>query len=342
MGERVMEELYRVVKGTLNDYVLSTSIPGLYHAGRNIHIIRKTLWLLVFFAGVILTALSVGDLVEEYFQYPVTTFVSLNHEDTLMFPAVTVCNNNPISCTKLAKFRLQYENLWKLSGCEVPDSGTLEHWLHENGSQVPAFVQDLASTCGISRFVEEKRSEGADEKILVAAGKRDISYFNVSYLTDDFDSWMELLNIIEGLMNVDPSIFTDRNITDISASLFQAIVVYGIIYPYTEKVREKHEVAQAHSNVTTDLVHRRTNEFIYEYQLLPEEVGEAVNTNWNDIIVGCTFQGSDCYDQKYFKFHLTATYGSCQMFNSYFNYQLDPSAGRRSTNLPGIAYGNDV
>ena len=56
-------------------------------------------------------------IVEEYLSYPVTTLVTLTHAKKLTFPAVSVCNTNPVKCGKLMLFRDDLPTLWRESGC---------------------------------------------------------------------------------------------------------------------------------------------------------------------------------------------------------------------------------
>ena len=55
----------------------------------------KLFWILIFLGGVCASAYNVYLLIDEFFQYPVNTQVTLSYEK-LPFPSITVCNINPV------------------------------------------------------------------------------------------------------------------------------------------------------------------------------------------------------------------------------------------------------
>ncbi|CAG0893502.1 unnamed protein product [Darwinula stevensoni] len=79
------------------------------------------IWMAVFLAGAALTVYSVHLVVADYLSYPVITYVSMSHARKMVFPAVTVCNSNPIVCYKLTQLRDLLPELWNVSGCTVED-----------------------------------------------------------------------------------------------------------------------------------------------------------------------------------------------------------------------------
>ena len=91
----------------------------------------------MFLAGATFTGYSVYLVVADYLSYPVITYVSMSHSQKMPFPAVTVCNSNPIVCYKLAQFRDQLPELWNASGCEISPTMLAQlKWL-----QQPTFDQ---------------------------------------------------------------------------------------------------------------------------------------------------------------------------------------------------------
>ncbi|CAG0893501.1 unnamed protein product, partial [Darwinula stevensoni] len=77
------------------------------------------IWIAVFLVGTALTVYSVYQVVADYLSYPVITYVSMSHARKMTFPAVTVCNSNPIVCFKLGQLRDLLPELWDVSGCKV-------------------------------------------------------------------------------------------------------------------------------------------------------------------------------------------------------------------------------
>ncbi|CAG0888603.1 unnamed protein product [Darwinula stevensoni] len=118
-GNRPKRSLWTTVKGSSRDFWLSTSIPGLTNARRHKNPAPKLLWLTIFLIGAALTVYSGYQVVADYLSYPVITYVSMSHAQKMPFPAVTVCNSNPIVCYKLAQFRDQLPELWIASGCQI-------------------------------------------------------------------------------------------------------------------------------------------------------------------------------------------------------------------------------
>lgn len=78
-----------------NMYALST-VPGFSQMAQSKHPLRIILW---FIAFVGLGSVALGnlyDLLEEYFQYPLTVSIRLEDMTNVEFPAVTFCNLNPV------------------------------------------------------------------------------------------------------------------------------------------------------------------------------------------------------------------------------------------------------
>ena len=73
----------------------------------------------VFLVEVALTVNSVHEVLTDYLSYPVITCVSLSHARKMTFPAVTICNSNPINCYNLAQLQDELQALWDMSGCTI-------------------------------------------------------------------------------------------------------------------------------------------------------------------------------------------------------------------------------
>ena len=87
----------------------------------------------MFLAGTAVTVYSVYQVVADYLSYPVITYVSMSHARKMTFPAVTVCNSNPINCYKLAQLRDLLPELWNISGCKIETLGLMPvSWLQSS------------------------------------------------------------------------------------------------------------------------------------------------------------------------------------------------------------------
>ena len=58
-------------------------------------------WLLVVFGGVVWTLANVWFTIGNYLEYNSFTTVEVERQDKIPFPAVTVCNNQPVNCERL-------------------------------------------------------------------------------------------------------------------------------------------------------------------------------------------------------------------------------------------------
>ena len=100
----------------LRYFALETNIEGINNAGRSRSLARAAVWLGVF---LVLVALTISDMTElvkgispsklmplkaltaEYTDQPVDVSTTLEHENAVDFPSVTVCNKNRVSCRRL-------------------------------------------------------------------------------------------------------------------------------------------------------------------------------------------------------------------------------------------------
>ncbi|CAG0893869.1 unnamed protein product [Darwinula stevensoni] len=80
---------------------------------------RNEMWIAMFLAGTVVTIYCTYLVVVDYLSYPVITYVSMSHARKMAFPAVTVCNSNPIVCYKLGQLRDLLPELWNVSGCRI-------------------------------------------------------------------------------------------------------------------------------------------------------------------------------------------------------------------------------
>ena len=58
--------------------------------------VKKTFWSAMLVATVALLLFNISVISMHFFRYPVTVNIKLLHESELTFPAVTVCNMNPV------------------------------------------------------------------------------------------------------------------------------------------------------------------------------------------------------------------------------------------------------
>ena len=89
----------------------NTNIEGINNAGRAKDKTRLGLWLTVFVFLVSLTLWDLTQLVQDYLSYPVDVSTTLEHENAIDFPSVSVCNRNIVSCKRLKTFIEKCSNI---------------------------------------------------------------------------------------------------------------------------------------------------------------------------------------------------------------------------------------
>ena len=89
-------------KKVMQWFVKFTSIGGFTHSRDSDNQTSRFIWGILFLAGVVLTLLGIIQLVRDFCRYEAITNVELGHNSSgLIFPAVTVCNQNRIHCGHL-------------------------------------------------------------------------------------------------------------------------------------------------------------------------------------------------------------------------------------------------
>ncbi len=71
---------------------------------------RTLYWLLVFSVFFGLTLQGLVSVVLDYYSHPFDTGTELNHESSVDFPAITLCNLNRINCVNLMTERIDLRN----------------------------------------------------------------------------------------------------------------------------------------------------------------------------------------------------------------------------------------
>lgn len=56
--------------------------------------IFRVIWLLLFLGGMVIFLIQVATSIQYYLSWPVSVDVKINYNDSVLFPAVTICNSN--------------------------------------------------------------------------------------------------------------------------------------------------------------------------------------------------------------------------------------------------------
>ncbi|XP_022106897.1 degenerin mec-10-like [Acanthaster planci] len=89
--------------GALNTLLETSSAHGLPNIHRSKSFLSKAAWTLLFFAGVTALTIQVISLVTTYLKFEYTVSLDVRFDRSLNFPAVTVCNINPVRKSKLER-----------------------------------------------------------------------------------------------------------------------------------------------------------------------------------------------------------------------------------------------
>ena len=91
----------RVLADTGRQYWGRTGVGGLAHAYSADRRPLRLIWLALFTAGLVMTVLDVRDVIADYYSYPHSTHMEVVYDRSAHFPAVTVCSQSRIHCSRL-------------------------------------------------------------------------------------------------------------------------------------------------------------------------------------------------------------------------------------------------
>ena len=86
--------LSRVVWATFIDWCHDTSIAGISKTVQSRSYFKKIYWLILFIIGAYFTISNTISTFEDYFLYEVSTSNDLTFNNSVQFPAVSICNQN--------------------------------------------------------------------------------------------------------------------------------------------------------------------------------------------------------------------------------------------------------
>jgi len=91
----------------------SVSVVGLsYVANPSASAFRRSVWILLLLAGAAFTTYQMEDRIVHYLSHPVNVLIHEEYSEEMVFPTVTVCNENRASLSKMAsvgKYRRWYK-----------------------------------------------------------------------------------------------------------------------------------------------------------------------------------------------------------------------------------------
>lgn len=84
------------VKAKMNEFISETSVAALTRIHRSTSNGKRVMWIIVFFGMFAYMTFQIITLCQQYFNYPVELKITLRTAHVLEFPAVTICNINPV------------------------------------------------------------------------------------------------------------------------------------------------------------------------------------------------------------------------------------------------------
>ncbi|XP_037077963.1 degenerin-like protein unc-105 [Pollicipes pollicipes] len=343
--------LWGVWRRTTAQFVSDTSVVGVNNVGRTAHPFRRFFWCCLFLAGLGITLNDVVTLVGKFFQYPVTTGFTMNYQDSVTFPAVTVCNQNSVMCHKL---------LDKLY--ELPDSAPLQkvvslsycmealekncmvlYNLSVTYTFIPSFVRDSTcftnSTDNCCRLEDFGSGPGA-VNVSGLVGLLNCNCPGKQPVTSGPDQQSGTPGPARRRRNVgdpaapspaEPDTQQEDSVGATSRRRRRA-ASRTPTDPTTKKPKDDSEMGE-------DDIYEDKMAFYGSFANLSESTRKAIGQSFSEFIKSCSYNGKDCLNEAYFEVISSASYGNCFVFNGNISNTLDLSAGKRNSVLTGANYG---
>ncbi|XP_014679204.1 PREDICTED: acid-sensing ion channel 5-like [Priapulus caudatus] len=105
----------------LRDFVDSTSAHGVYRAATPMSLFRRTVWSLLFVLLFGFAIVQAYNILEKYLSYPKLVDVDVIYAKELMFPAVTICNQNAYAGYKLDAYNISVDTVQEAKICDPFD-----------------------------------------------------------------------------------------------------------------------------------------------------------------------------------------------------------------------------
>ncbi|XP_076348636.1 degenerin-like protein unc-105 isoform X2 [Tachypleus tridentatus] len=333
-----------------------SSVPGLANIA-NTGGIRRILWLLAFLILSGFTCNDLYNLFSDYLTYPVTVNIKVADSRLLPFPAVTICNLNPI----------QKDNFCSSTNLKKPV--LLEKLLCANIANLMSNQQcklpDLATQTCFSRL--ESFLLGKKRK------KRQLNQFSGGAL-DDLTELITKLSGLDklGLGNVSDvkNVFTSGNITSIVktiAPLFRKTMqettgcnlgtsevpkeLVDLLKNMTSSLKNpiclvtpdglkmlgslaenlKDQLTTCASSIMNEFKLSADGEnpfwaltnslksFLFELERTNWKKAKELGQSWENLILSCMYEGKDCRNSSLFIQVFYSSYGNCYTFNFHEN-----------------------
>ncbi|CAG0893868.1 unnamed protein product [Darwinula stevensoni] len=322
---RPTKSLWRTIKGTCYNFYLSSSLPGLANARQHTNPMIQRIWIAVFLAGTAVTLYSVSQVVADYLSYPVITYVSMSHARKMTFPAVTLCNSNPIVCFKLGQLRDLLPELWDISGCKISSfSLTPVSWLQSSDLN----QEELKN--GLDRYLQEVVNTTELALTVVDQGNAYTKNLSLLSLMAGKNKQSRLDSLLKCLLYVAPVEFKARNGSKALDVLISYVIGQGNL-TFTKTLSSIDLLSTTTQNSGSI---RNYVKLLETFSKVNLELKRKIVNSMESFIWKCTFQGADCLHKDNFQQVIIPQYGTCFMFNTAWNPN-DSRGGKRITGKTG-------
>ncbi len=93
---RVEKPIRTTRRQRVSEFADYTGVSGVFNLKRSKSWFRKSVWFVLWLTVWIICIWQATGSVKKYLEYPVNVIVSISYDDQADFPAVTICNLNPI------------------------------------------------------------------------------------------------------------------------------------------------------------------------------------------------------------------------------------------------------
>ncbi|XP_077870415.1 epithelial sodium channel subunit gamma-like [Saccoglossus kowalevskii] len=344
MGTCGNDQKNQSVKDVFSDLLANSSSHGLPNIHRSENLVGKLLWSMVFFTGLGVFCWQVSELARAFRNRDVSVQLKVHFNTSINFPAVTVCNINPV---KLSALLADPELLNAL----IPELNELNDGegqgnTHASGvgdggasvrkrRDVPSNITTIDPSSSVTHV-----TPGGTTGFSTTSGTTTIDpSSSVTYVTPEGTTGFSATG---GITTNDPSssathespegatefATTSGNTTsDLSSSVTNVTpeVTTGFSFDWDSKMQDEHYYEQMDDSYKYKKLLRH-----YLSRKTAEEKVE-LGHRLEDMLVNCVWRGYPCTPANFTPI-ASGAYGNCYVFNS-------DSISPLKTNRPGAMYG---
>ncbi|ESO89095.1 hypothetical protein LOTGIDRAFT_229019 [Lottia gigantea] len=272
-----------------SDYVENCSVAGLPNAFRAKSHFKRFIWVVLVLGGLGCTSWQILEIVLKYYSLPTNTEVSMTFTTKLRYPAVTICNLNPIRHSGLVmspNFSSQYEEQSRSSR---------ETHEQQSAPTTETTIQTTTTT---------KKTTTTPRQNLLG-----------NLIGGDNNGGGLVGNVLDGVNNIlSPGPNTDNDLSiPILGDLTDALT------NITNGILGTNEVLGTKSNAL-----QGEEDFVTLYSSTDAELRKAMGHHLKTMLLKCTFAGFVC-TEKDFSYVSDPKYGNCYTFNSGLNKSYEES-----------------